>query len=145
MSLADMENAGALARQSASPEQLRAYVAGARHSLVDASNPAMHPDSALTIAWLAIARLAHCALLDAGYRIAGSDRHTAAIDSLRFTLGYPQDRIDVLHALRKKRDAADYELFAVGNPDVASCLSSAHTLLSDVVRHLQQRHPEHKP
>ena len=143
MSLADMEQAGALVRGTATPQQLKAHLAGARHSLVDASNPAMSPDSALTIGWLAIARLAQCALLDAGYRVAGSaDRHTAAIDSLEFTLGYAKDKRDALHALKDKRNAVDYELAAAGNADVAACLSAAHGLLSDVVAHLQQRHPQ---
>ena len=135
-----MERAGLLVRRSAQAAHLDAFIAGARHSLVDASNPAMHPDSALTIGWLAVARLALCALLAAGYEVARSaDRHAVAIDSLAFTVGYPADRIRALHALKDKRNAADYDLTAVGNADVAACLTTAHALLADVVPHVQQR------
>lgn len=142
MSLQNMVAKKLLAHHVANVAQLQDFVKAARASVADASQPSIHPDSALTLGWLAIVRLAQAALYASGYKLTSAPgHHQTAVDSLQYTVGYDRTRCKLLQAVRKKRNSADYDLGVVTDADVSACIGEAQALLAAVQSYLASKYP----
>lgn len=87
---------------------------------------------------------AMAALWANGYRTSTSQpcHHQTAIQTLPKTLGVPPQTVIVLDALRKQRNASDYEGDPVSDAALASCLDEAGKLLAMLRQWLAREHPD---
>ena len=77
--------------------------------LVDATVPRLSSDWRLGITYNAALQLATLALAADGYRPGRERAHERAILSLRDTVGIPVKTVDLLDAIRRKRNQSNYE------------------------------------
>jgi hypothetical protein len=109
--------------------------------LADAATPALSADWRLGIAYNAALQLATLALAAEGYRPGRDRAHERAILSLRETVGVSQRRVDLLDAVRRKRNQSNYERAGTTSATEADELLKVVTeLRSDVVSWLEKQH-----
>jgi hypothetical protein len=84
------------------------------------------------------------ALLANGYRPSSSSggHHMRMIQSLPKAIGLPKERMIVLDALRRKRNAADYPGNYIDAGAVAACIGEAEALLGLVECWLREQRPD---
>jgi len=100
-------------------------------------------DWQLSIAYNAALQLATLALVAEGYRPGRERAHERAILSLRHTAGIPGKTVDLLDAVRRKRNQAHYEQAGTTSVTEAQELHQvAKALRGDVVRWLKRAHPD---
>ena len=141
MSLNDwLANRWVVAHQ-ASTEEIADLFAVVDRDLEDAAVPRLSPDWRLGISYNAALQLATLALAAAGYRPGRERAHERAILSLRETVGVPPTTVDLLDAVRRKRNQSNYERAGTTSAAEAAELYKAVTeLRRDVVRWLKKNH-----
>lgn len=116
----------------------------AARNLRDAANSDNSNANRYTCAYTAIMQCAQVALYANGFRPSTSEsgHHMTMVQSLVHSIGLPAQRMQVLDALRRKRNVIDY----VGDePEVAEveqAIAAATDLLADVRAWLTGLHPE---
>jgi hypothetical protein len=124
-----------------SVEELTDLFAVIDRDLEDASVPRLSEDWRLGIAYNAALQLATLALAAEGYRPGRERAHERAILSLRFTLGTSAKTVDVIDAVRRKRNQINYE--RAGTTSTAEAnefYEVAVALRAEVVRWLRKNH-----
>ena len=83
----------------------------ARH-FSDALLPTSLDERFMNAFWACLT-VAQIALRASGYRLRSEAHHYLAIESLSYTLGLSVDKVHTLHAYRRKRSRAQYEMAGV--------------------------------
>ena len=143
MSLDEMYARGELRRLPPRKDEPVALLAAARRRLEDAANPSVHPETRLEQAYAAILNCAMAALRAEGYRVArGPGQHTRTLETLRYTVGIPEQRIDYYQILRSLRHKELYEGLAdVSLEQVEEAVKEAARLVQETQSWLAKRYP----
>ena len=133
-----------LVRQAPDKGGITKLLHAATRNLADAQLAALSSDNRFDAAYKAIMQCAMAALWANGYRTSTSQpgHHQTAIQTLPKTLGVPPKTVIVLDALRKQRNASDYEGDPVSDAALASCLDEAAKLLAMLQQWLAREHPD---
>lgn len=110
--------------------------------LEDAALARLSADWRLSIAYNAALQLATLALVAEGYRPGRERAHERAILSLRETAGIPAKTVDLLDAVRRKRNQNSYEHAGTTSAaEAQELVELVTTLHRDVRRWLRKTHP----
>ena len=123
---------------------IRKLLEAARRNLADARVAQISADNRFDAVYKCIMQCAMLGLWGSGYRTATSQpgHHQTAIQSLGLTMGVAQAYIIVLDALRRQRNASDYEGDPVSTPTLTSCVEEATSLLAHTEVWLRKKNPQ---
>jgi hypothetical protein len=114
--------------------------------LKDAAVPRLSADWRLGISYNAALQLATLALAAEGYRPGRERAHERAILSLRDTVGVAGETVDVLDAVRRKRNQISYEhAGTTSDREAEEFYKTVTSLRTEVVRWLKEHHTELVP
>ncbi|MBE0575169.1 MAG: DNA-binding protein [Desulfuromonadales bacterium] len=142
MTLENLLKIGQLKAHSTDRLEVGRLLEAARRNLTDAEVEAISLETRFDAAYKVIMQVALVALLANGYRADSRGHHQLMIQSLPLTVGMSKDRMLVLDAMRRKRNAADYLGNDVDRVSVEVCIAQARVLLGDVERWLGENRPE---
>lgn len=142
MTLENLLKIGQLKVHSTDRLEVGRLLEAARRNLADAEVEAISLETRFDAAYKVIMQVALVALLANGYRADSRGHHQLMIQSLPLTVGMSKDRMLVLDAMRRKRNAADYLGNDVDRVSVEVCIAQARELLGDVERWLGENRPE---
>jgi len=133
-----------LVRQSPDKAGIGRLLGAADRNLADAKLQALSADNRFDAAYKSIMQCAMVALWAKGYRTSTSQpgHHQTAIQTLPKTLGVSAQTVIVLDALRKQRNASDYEGDPVSGKALDSCLQEVGTLRAMLQQWLESEYPE---
>lgn len=133
-----------LVRQAPDKAGIGRLLGAADRNLADAKLQALSPDNRFDAAYKSIMQCAMVALWAKGYRTSTSQpgHHQTAIQTLPKTLGVSAQTVIVLDALRKQRNASDYEGDPVSGKVLDSCLQEAGELRAMLQQWLESEYPE---
>lgn len=109
MTLPDWEANGWLRPHEPSRQEVGDLLAVVERDLEDARIDRLSADWRLSISYNAALQLASLALAVSGYRTGHTRAHERAIQSLRYTVGVEPDIVDMLDAVRRKRNLSNYD------------------------------------
>lgn len=133
MTLQNLLAIGQLREHETSSEEIQTLLIAVRRNLADAQILEISLETRFDAAYKAIMQLSMIALLANGFRPgSGAGHHMTMIQSLPKSVGLNRERIVILDALRRKRNAADYMGSYVDQAATDTCISEAQTLLRDV-------------
>lgn len=133
---------GQLKAHSTDPGEVRQLLEAARRNLVDAGVVAISLETRFDAAYKSIMQMAMVALLASGYRADSRGHHQVMIQSLPLTIGLTRERMILIDAMRRKRNAADYLGSYVDRVSLDACISQAQLLLCDVENWLRETRPK---
>lgn len=146
MSLRDWFASRWIVAHEPSREEIADLFAVVDRDLKDAAVPRLSADWRLGISYNAALQLATLALAAEGYRPGRERAHERAILSLRDTVGIVGETVDVLDAVRRKRNQINYEHAGTTSDREAEEFYKAVTSLrAQVIRWLKHKHPELVP
>jgi len=123
-------------------EEIADLLAVVDRDLEDAALARLSADWRLSIAYNAALQLATLALVAEGYRPGRERAHERAILSLRDTVGIAVKTVDLLDAIRRKRNQNSYEHAGTTSAaEAQELLEVVATLRGDVLRWLRKMHP----
>lgn len=132
-----------LVEHETSAEEIADLFSVVDRDLIDAKVAGVSSDWRLVMAYNAALQLATLALAAEGFRPERSRAHERAIESLRFTVSADRKVIDVLDAVRRKRNASNYERVGVTSEgEVEEVYLIATALRTKVREWLAATHPE---
>lgn len=133
-----------LVRQAPDKAGIGRLLGAADRNLADAKLQALSTDNRFDAAYKSIMQCAMVALWAKGYRTSTSQpgHHQTAIQTLPKTLGVSAQTVIVLDALRKQRNASDYEGDPVSGKVLDSCLQEAGKLRAMLQQWLESEYPE---
>lgn len=141
MSLADWLANHWIVRHGATVDEISDLIAVVDRDLEDAAVPRLSEDRRLGITYNAALQLATLALAAEGYRPGRERAHERAILSLHDTVGVDSKTVDLLDAIRRKRNQINYERAGTTSAAEADEIYRVVTTLrSDVVRWLRRNH-----
>lgn len=141
MSLSDWLANRWLVAHSASLEEITDLFAVVDRDLEDAAVARLSADWRLAISYNAALQLATLALAASGYRPGRERAHERAILSLRETVGVSPATVDLLDAVRRKRNQTNYERAGTTSGAEAAELHKVVTeLRRNVVQWLKKNH-----
>lgn len=126
------------------PDGIIKLLTAAARNIRDSKATNISGENRFDAAYKAIMQSAMAGLWANGYRTATSvpGHHLTAIQALPKTIGLSSDQVIVLDALRKQRNAADYEGDSVSDVAVDACIQSAESLLKAVLGWIRESRPE---
>ncbi len=143
MTLQDLLQTGQLKEHEATREEIGTLLQAVRRNLADAQVTAVSLETRFDAAYKAVMQLSLAALMANGYRPgSGSGHHMTMIQSLPKSIGLASDRVIVLDALRRKRNAADYIGGYVEQSATDTCIAEAKALLRDIQSWLGKHRPD---
>ena len=144
MSLDDMVRRGELEQLPSTAGEIPALLQTINRRIEDATNPSNHPETRLEQAYTAILNCALAALRAEGTRpIRGAGQHVHTLESLRFTLGVEEERLDYYQTLRSLRHRGLYEGFTdVSQSQAEEAVDEARWLQSQLATWLTGHNPE---
>jgi hypothetical protein len=126
-----------------SQAEIADLLAVVERDLADAAIEGLSADRRLGIAYNAALQLATAALAAAGYRPGRERAHERAILSLRHTIGLEQGTVDLLDAVRRKRNLSNYERAGTTSASEADEVYAVAVVLNEAVRQwLLLHHPQ---
>lgn len=133
-----------LVKQAPDKVGIGRLLGAADRNLADAKLQALSTDNRFDAAYKSIMQCAMVALWAKGYRTSTSQpgHHQTAIQTLPKTLGASAKTVIVLDALRKQRNASDYEGDPVSGKALDSCLQEAERLRAMLQQWLESEYPE---
>jgi len=130
-----------LVAHQASIEEIADLFAVVDRDLEDAMIPRLSPDWRLGISYTAALQLATLALAAAGYRPGRERAHERAILSLGETVGVSSATVDLLDAVRRKRNQGNYERAGtISSAEAAELHNAVAELRREVVQWLKKNH-----
>jgi len=142
MSLRNWLASGWIVEHEPTPDETSDLLAVVDRDLQDAAIESLSPDWKLGIAYNGALQLAILALAAEGFRPARVRAHERAILSLRFTVALDSATVDLLDAVRRKRNISNYERAGTGSAkEAAEVLAAAQRLRETVLRWLLEHHP----
>ena len=142
MTLENLSKIGQLKSHTTDRAEVGQLLEAARRNLADAVVEAISLETRFDAAYKAIMQVALVALLANGYRADSRGHHQLMIQSLPLTIGLSKERMVVLDAMRRKRNAADYLGSYIDHGSVEICMAQARELLADIERWLRENRPE---
>jgi len=144
MTLDNLLQTGQLKEHTATAEEIRRLLEAILRNIADAKVTTISDETRFDAAYKAIMQSAMLALLANGYRPSSSagGHHMTMIQSLPKAIGLSKERMIVLDALRRKRNAADYLGSYIDATAVAACIGEAETLHDKVKGWLRLQHPD---
>jgi hypothetical protein len=143
MTLQNLLQSGQLKKHEATREELGQLLAAVRRNLADAQISAISLETRFDAAYKAVMQLSMMALMANGFRPnTGAGHHMTMIQSLPKTIGLAKERMVVLDALRRKRNASDYMGSYVDQSATDTCIAEAQLLLRDVQAWLVEHRPD---
>ena len=144
MTLTNLLKTGQLKDHSPTAEEVSRLLEVAQRNIDDARVTVISDETRFDAAYKAIMQLAMLALLVNGYRPSSSSggHHMTMIQSLPKSIGLPKERMVILDALRRKRNAADYMGGYIDAAAVAASISEAEALLVMVEFCVEQQRPD---
>lgn len=132
-----------LVEHETSAEEITDLLSLVDRDLVDAKVAGVSPDWRLAMAYNAALQLATLALAAEGFRAERLRAHERVIQSLRHTIAADRVVVDVLDAVRRKRNVSNYERAGTATEgEVAEVYLIAIALREKVRAWLAERHPE---
>src|SRR5574341_295587 len=142
MSLRDWLASRWIVEHEPSREEIADLFAVVERDLKDAAVARLSADWRLGISCNAALQLATLALAAEGYRPGRERAHERAILSLRDTVGIAGETVDVLDAVRRKRNQISYEhAGTTSDSEADQFYKTVKSLRAEVVRWLTKRHP----
>jgi hypothetical protein len=149
MLLDQVLNDGRLKRQPPSPSEVARLLSVADRDFADANVPGLSADRRFAIAYGGALLLASVVLRASGYRAASDSggHHWLTIALLPELMGDSQaERSSYLDRCRRLRNKADYDgIDIVRSADALELLGDGLKFRNDVLRWLDQQHPELRP
>ena len=144
MTLSNLLKTGQLKEHEPTADEVIQLLQAVRRNLADAKVTAISDETRFDAAYKAIMQLAMLALMANGYRPASSSggHHMTMIQSLPKSIGLPKEKMIVLDALRRKRNAADYMGNYIDESALTACIGEAGALLTVVEGWLQGQRPD---
>jgi len=144
MSLQNLSAIGRLQVHQPDAAGIAKLLQAARRNLADAQVAEISTDTRFDAAYKSIMQCAMLGLWANGYRTSTSQpgHHQTAIQSLGLTLGVGQPDIIVLDALRRQRNASDYEGDPVSTATLQACIEQAAQLLNRAEDWLRVHRPD---
>jgi inactivated superfamily I helicase len=131
-----------LVEHRSSSEEISNLVAIVDRDLDDSATERLSPDWRLGICWNAVLHLAMLALAAEGYRPSRERSHERAVASLRYSVGLTQERVDLLDALRRRRNRSNYDRAGtVSRSEAREMFDLAVELRREVLEWLAANHP----
>lgn len=126
---------------------IQRLMSAARRNIADAHVQQISNENRFDAAYKAIMQLANAALQANGYRTLTSQpgHHRTMIQTLTQTIELDNDTVNVLDALRKQRNVADYVGDPVPAKTVDECLTQAEDLFQEVIRWLKTNRSDFLP
>lgn len=121
--------------------QLRAAI---RRNFADAQVTQISDETRFDAAYKGIMQLAMLALLANGFRPSSSSggHHMTMIQSLTKSIGLPKEKMVLLDALRRKRNAADYLGSYIDRSSVDTAIAEGEALQQAVEGWIRQQRPD---
>ncbi len=143
MSLEGLEQAGEIGSLAVGPNDIAGMMKKARRKLSDARSDEISAETRLEQAYTVIFTCALIALRAMGYRILNmTAMHYLALETLRYTLGTNEKRIEYFQSLRTLRHRDIYAPdFTVELDDVDEAISEAEALLEETSEWLRLNYP----
>jgi uncharacterized protein (UPF0332 family) len=134
---------GQLRTHEARPDEIARLLAAAKRNLADAENEQISAEARFDMAYRAIMQVSLIALMANGYRPSTSQpgHHQTLVYSLVHTLRIEARSASLLDALRKRRNAADYQGDLVSEPELEYCISQSRDLLRALTSWLSREKP----
>jgi hypothetical protein len=133
MTLQNLLQIGQLKGHEATRAEVQVLLAAVQRNLADARVAAISLETRFDAAYKAIMQLSLVALMANGFRPgSGGGHHMTMIQSLPHSIGLPRERMVVLDALRRKRNASDYLGGYVDRAATEACIAEAEGLLATV-------------
>ncbi|MGR4870530.1 DNA-binding protein [Variovorax sp. LARHSF232] len=144
MSLQNLLAIGRLQAHTPDAAGIAKLLQAARRNLTDARIEQVSADNRFDAAYKSIMQCAMLGLWANGFRTATSQpgHHQTAIQSLGTTMSVTQQDIIVLDALRRQRNASDYEGDPVSTATLEACMAAGARLLGHTKRWLQEHRPD---
>lgn len=146
MSLSSLQATGRLQRLRPDPDGMAKLLRAARQNLADARVAQISTGNRFDAAYKCILQCAMLGLWAHGWRTATSlpGHHQTTIQTLDETLGVARAHLITLDALRRQRNANDYEGGPISDATLHACLQAASRLLRHTEGWLRKHHPEWK-
>jgi hypothetical protein len=140
VSLENLARIGRILPHTITRDEMRKLLAGAARSLKDAGNASVSNAGRLTCAYTAIMEAAQAALMANGFRPSKSEggHHMTMVQSLVLTIGLDPVRMQVLDAIRHKRNVIDYSGEDAEPSEARDAVAAARALLDDVTGWLRR-------
>ena len=147
MTLENLLATGQLKEHTTTAAEVAQLLAAAERNLVDSRVTQISAETRFDAAYKVVMQSAMLALLVNGYRPSSSSggHHMTMIQSLPKSIGLSRDRMVVLDALRRKRNASDYLGGYVDQAAVDACIIEAETLLHAVRSWIKTHQPKLLP
>ena len=147
MTLANLLATGQLKEHTTTAAEVTQLLVAAERNLADSRVTAISDETRFDAAYKVVMQSAMLALLVNGYRPSSSSggHHMTMIQSLPKSIGLPKDKMVVLDALRRKRNASDYLGGYVDHAAVDACIMEAETLLLAVRSWIKAHRPHLLP
>jgi len=144
MSLENLARIGRLKAHAPTRTEIVKLLVAAARNLRDASHTENSTSNRYTCAYTAIMQAAQAALFANGYRPSTSEsgHHMTMVQSLVHSIGLDPRRMQVLDALRRKRNVIDYIGDEPEASEVIEAIAAATQLLDDLRTWLANCHPE---
>lgn len=144
MTLANLATTGQLKEHKPDRGEIQRLLEAARRFLKDAEAGNISAGSRFDAAYKAIMQSALAALMANGYRPSTSQpgHHATTVQSLPKTVGIEGGRIEVLDALRRKRNLSDYTGMEIDENSVKACREEAARLIGEVTAWLRKNRPD---
>ena len=143
MTLENLLKTGQLKEHKPTREEIRTLLEAVQRNLSDAQVTAISLETRFDAAYKAIMQLSMVALMANGFRT-GKDtpgHHMTVIQSLPKSIGLSRERMVVLDALRRKRNASDYMGGYVDQVSMETCIAEAQALHRSIREWLAQHRP----
>lgn len=144
MSLQNLLAIGRLQPHQPDAAGIAKLLQAARRNLADSRIAQVSTDNRFDAAYKCIMQCAMLGLWANGYRTSTSQpgHHQTALQSLGLTMGIAQPEIIVLDALRRQRNASDYEGDPVSTATLKACIDQAAQLLAHAEDWLRVHRPD---
>lgn len=144
MTLDNLLQTGQLKEHRPTVEEIRQLRAAIRRNLADARVTEISDETRFDAAYKGIMQLAMLALLVNGFRPSSSSggHHMTMIQALTKSIGLPKEKMVLLDALRRKRNAADYLGSYVDRSSVEMAIAEGEALLGTVEEWIRERRPD---
>jgi hypothetical protein len=144
MSLEKWVEYGWLRREPTSPSEIKALLGIVDRNLSDSRVEAISADLRFIAAFSAALTAATAALRACGFRLpTQTGHHVKTIESLEHTVAADAQLVQKLKTFNNKRNKTSYDVSgAASDQDMAAMVKLAADLKDQVLRWLQQTHPE---
>lgn len=144
MSLQNLLRIGQLREHATDRAEIQRLLVAASRGVTDSRIRNISPETRFDAAYRALMQAALAALMANGFRPNTNKpgHHMTVLQTLPITIGLSNDRLEVVDALRRKRNLTDYTGADVDDSSALVCTEQAEQLLDDVRAWIGRNRPE---